>query len=71
MEVGILMIHELIDPHTKKITTCRSKRFMAKNFRNKNENGEPYICFIDTCNKHMYDFQKKKGLTIKQSNLVF
>ncbi len=31
--------------------------------------GEPYICFIDTCNKHMYDFQKKKGLTIKQSNL--
>ena len=31
--------------------------------------GEPYIHFIDTSNKHLPDFQKKLGLSIKQSNL--
>ena len=31
--------------------------------------GEPYIHFIDTSNKLMPEFQKKLGLSIKQSNL--
>jgi ribonucleoside-diphosphate reductase alpha chain len=31
--------------------------------------GEPYIHFIDTSNKMMPEFQKKLGLSIKQSNL--
>ena len=31
--------------------------------------GEPYIHFIDTSNKNMPEFQKKLGLSIKQSNL--
>ena len=31
--------------------------------------GEPYIHFIDTSNRLMPDFQKQKGLSIKQSNL--
>ena len=31
--------------------------------------GEPYLHFIDTSNRLMPEFQKKKGLSIKQSNL--
>jgi ribonucleotide reductase alpha subunit len=31
--------------------------------------GEPYIHFIDTSNRQMPEFQKKLGLSIKQSNL--
>jgi ribonucleoside-diphosphate reductase alpha chain len=31
--------------------------------------GEPYLHFIDTSNKAMPEFQKAKGLSIKQSNL--
>jgi ribonucleoside-diphosphate reductase alpha chain len=33
------------------------------------QTGEPYILFIDTANKHLPEFQKKLGLSIKQSNL--
>ncbi len=59
----------LIDPHTKKITTVGARDLWQRILETRMKTGEPYICFIDTCNKHMYDFQKKKGLTIKQSNL--
>lgn len=31
--------------------------------------GEPYIHFVDTSNKHLPDWQKEKGLKIRQSNL--
>jgi ribonucleotide reductase alpha subunit len=31
--------------------------------------GEPYLHFIDTSNRHMPQFQKDLGLSIKQSNL--
>lgn len=33
------------------------------------QTGEPYIHFIDTSNEHLNEFQKKLGLSIKQSNL--
>jgi ribonucleoside-diphosphate reductase alpha chain len=33
------------------------------------QTGEPYIHFIDTSNRHLPPFQKKLGLSIKQSNL--
>jgi ribonucleoside-diphosphate reductase alpha chain len=33
------------------------------------QTGEPYLHFIDTSNNKMPDFQKKLGLSIKQSNL--
>ena len=33
------------------------------------QTGEPYLHFIDTSNKAMPEFQKKLGLSIKQSNL--
>ena len=33
------------------------------------QTGEPYLHFIDTSNRMMPEFQKKLGLSIKQSNL--
>ncbi|MFZ2620029.1 MAG: ribonucleoside-diphosphate reductase subunit alpha, partial [Alphaproteobacteria bacterium] len=33
------------------------------------ETGEPYLLFIDNVNKHLPDFQKKQGLSVKMSNL--
>lgn len=33
------------------------------------QTGEPYILFIDTANRQLPEFQKKLGLSIKQSNL--
>jgi ribonucleoside-diphosphate reductase alpha chain len=33
------------------------------------QTGEPYLHFIDTSNRMMPEFQKKKGLKIRQSNL--
>lgn len=33
------------------------------------QTGEPYLHFIDTSNDHMNEYQKKLGLSIKQSNL--
>ena len=38
-------------------------------FRSRMLTGEPYIHFIDTSNRLMPEFQKEKGLSIKQSNL--
>lgn len=61
---------ELIDPHTKKIKSIISARNLWERILNtRMRTGEPYICFIDTCNRNMYDFQKEKGLKISQSNL--
>ncbi len=50
----------LIDPHTKKITTVGARDLWQRILETRMKTGEPYICFIDTCNKHMYDFQRKK-----------
>lgn len=33
------------------------------------QTGEPYLHFIDTSNEHLNEYQKKLGLSIKQSNL--
>ncbi len=41
----------LIDPHTKKNNNCRSKRLWQRILETRMKTGEPYICFIDTCNK--------------------
>lgn len=60
----------LIDPHTllvKKVISARDlwQRILETRMRT----GEPYLCFIDTCNKQMPQWQKVKGLKITQSNL--
>lgn len=61
---------ELIDPHTNKVKeTVSAKMLWQKILETRMETGEPYLHFIDTSNKQMNQYQKEKGLSIKQSNL--
>jgi ribonucleoside-diphosphate reductase alpha chain len=61
---------ELIDPYTKEAReTVSAKALWEKILELRMHTGEPYIHFIDTSNRLMPEFQKKLGLSIKQSNL--
>lgn len=61
---------ELIDPHTKVIKqTISAKSLWQRILETRLRTGEPYICFIDTCNAALPTYQKDLQLTIKQSNL--
>lgn len=60
----------LIDPHTKEVKEVISATELWERILiTRAETGEPYIHFIDTSNQHLPEFQKKLGLSIKQSNL--
>ncbi|CCV02338.1 ribonucleotide reductase [Invertebrate iridescent virus 30] len=60
----------LIDPHTKEVKEVISATELWERILiTRAETGEPYIHFIDTSNHHLPKFQKKLGLSIKQSNL--
>jgi ribonucleoside-diphosphate reductase alpha chain len=61
---------ELKDPHNKDVRdTVSAKELWQRILEMRMHTGEPYIHFIDTSNREMPEFQKKKGLSIKQSNL--
>jgi ribonucleoside-diphosphate reductase alpha chain len=61
---------ELRDPHTKEVRDKVSARELWQRILEiRMMTGEPYLHFIDTSNRAMPEFQKKKGLSIKQSNL--
>ena len=61
---------ELIDPHNGEVKEVVSARELWQRIlESRMQTGEPYIHFIDTSNKMMPEFQKKLGLSIKQSNL--
>ena len=61
---------ELKDPHTQEVKDKVSARELWQRIlETRMLTGEPYIHFIDTSNRAMPEFQKKKGLSIKQSNL--
>ena len=61
---------ELKDPHSKEVREKVSAKEMWQRILDiRMQTGEPYIHFIDTSNRAMPDFQKKLGLSIKQSNL--
>lgn len=61
---------ELIDVKTKNVTEVVSaRRLWERILENRMETGEPYISYIDACNRHMNKHQKEKGMSIKQSNL--
>ena len=61
---------ELKDPHTGEVKdTVSAKHLWQQILEIRMQTGEPYLHFIDTSNKKMPDFQKKLGLSIKQSNL--
>ncbi len=57
----ILMIHEnVIDPHTKKITTVGARDLWQRILETRHENRRPCICFIRYFNKHIYVFKRKR-----------
>jgi len=61
---------DLIDPHTKLVkSTVSARELWQRILQSRLKTGEPYLCFIDRCNRMMPSFQKDKGLKITQSNL--
>lgn len=61
---------ELKDPHDGQVREVVSaKELWQKIIELRMHTGEPYLHFIDTSNREMPEFQKKLGLSIKQSNL--
>jgi ribonucleoside-diphosphate reductase alpha chain len=61
---------ELKDPHTKEVRdTIPARELWQRILEMRMMTGEPYLHFIDTSNQAMPEFQKKLGLSIKQSNL--
>jgi len=61
---------ELKDPHTQEVREVVSARELWQRIlETRMLTGEPYLHFIDTSNRMMPEFQKKLGLSIKQSNL--
>lgn len=61
---------DLIDPYTKQVKeTIKATELWEKILVTRAETGEPYLHFIDTSNSKLPEFQKKLGLSIKQSNL--
>lgn len=60
----------LKDPHNGEIRdTISAKELWQRILDMRMHTGEPYLHFIDTSNRMMPEFQKKLGLSIKQSNL--
>lgn len=61
---------ELKDPHSGEVRDVVSARDLWQRIlETRMLTGEPYIHYIDTSNRAMPDFQKRLGLSIKQSNL--
>lgn len=61
---------ELKDPHNSQVRdTVSAKELWQRILEMRMHTGEPYLHFIDTSNREMPEFQKKLGLSIKQSNL--
>ena len=61
---------ELKDPHDGQVREVVSaKELWQRILETRMMTGEPYLHFIDHSNKAMPEFQKKLGLSIKQSNL--
>ena len=60
----------LRDPHSNELReTVSAKELWQRILEIRMQTGEPYLHFIDTSNRMMPEFQKKLGLSIKQSNL--
>jgi len=61
---------ELKDPHDGSVRdTIPARELWQRILEIRMQTGEPYLHFIDTSNRAMPEFQKKLGLSIKQSNL--
>jgi ribonucleoside-diphosphate reductase alpha chain len=63
-------IWELKDPHSGEVRdTIPARELWQRILEIRMQTGEPYLHFVDTSNRNLPDFQKKLGLSIKQSNL--
>jgi len=61
---------ELKEPHNGEVREVVSAKHLWQSIMEmRMHTGEPYLHFIDTSNRAMPEFQKKLGLSIKQSNL--
>lgn len=61
---------ELKDPHNGEVReSVSAKELWQRILEMRMQTGEPYLHFIDHSNNAMPEFQKKLGLSIKQSNL--
>ena len=61
---------ELKDPHSGEVRDrVPARELWQRILEIRMQTGEPYLHFIDTSNRVMPEFQKKLGLSIKQSNL--
>jgi ribonucleoside-diphosphate reductase alpha chain len=61
---------ELKDPQSKVVREVVSaKELWQRILDTRMQTGEPYLHFIDASNRALPDFQKKMGLSVKQSNL--
>jgi ribonucleoside-diphosphate reductase alpha chain len=61
---------ELKDPNNGEVRDkVSAKELWQRILEMRMHTGEPYLHFIDTSNTNMPEFQKKLGLSIKQSNL--
>lgn len=61
---------DLVDPNTQEVNkTVSAKTLWVKLIQNRVETGEPYIMFKDTVDEALPDFQRRKGLSVNQSNL--
>lgn len=61
---------ELVDPHNDEVREVVSaKELWQRILEMRMQTGEPYIHFIDRSNEKLPEWLKKKGLSVKQSNL--
>jgi ribonucleoside-diphosphate reductase alpha chain len=61
---------QLKDPHSGEVKeTVSARELWQRILEMRMMTGEPYLHFIDTSNRQMPEFQKKLGLSIRQSNL--
>lgn len=68
--IDIMDKWDLFDPHNKKVKeTISATELWERILITRCEVGEPYIHYIDTSNRMLPEYQKKLGLSIKQSNL--
>lgn len=61
---------DLVCPHTKEVKeTVDARQLFQHILTTRFRTGEPYLNFIDTANAGLNEYQRRKGLSIKGSNL--
>jgi ribonucleoside-diphosphate reductase alpha chain len=62
--------YDLVSPKTgQPIKKAKARDVWIRILTSRIETGEPYLLFIDNVNKHLPQFQKDLGLSVKMSNL--